>query len=497
MKLVLPQHVNKTIHPVNLNSDTMSNNTATATLYQNRRLHLLGQLQKPLLLFSGAEVPRNAPSVAYPFRADSNFLYLFGPCEPGCAAFLDPDNAQTRFFAPQRSPQNTLWTGPQPSFETLKHLLGVDEVLEVEGLEEYIGRLGGGRPLLSLAVADERSTQRAQKLTGLELSFGKPGQLGPHELLRALALMRLCKGPEEIEAIGYAAQVTYEAHLQAMRHTRPGLWEYEIYAHLLATFAKHHCQEAYATLTSIRGEVLHNPHKTNRMQEGDLLLVDAGAEGPSGYGADVTRTLPVGGKFGAQAKAIYEVVLSANQRCIEAICPGIRFHHLQQVASKTLAEGLLGVGLLKGPLEDILASGALSVFFPHGIGHLLGLDVHDLGGFEAVLVEPPPPPAPQAKTPGQPQLRMDVVLKEGMVFTVEPGIYFIPSRIYSPEFRKAFSEFVNFEAAEHYVQMAGGRGFGGIRIEDNVVCTATQAHTLTSKIPKQLEEVEALVGTAP
>ncbi|MCL2313662.1 MAG: M24 family metallopeptidase, partial [Proteobacteria bacterium] len=114
-----------------------------------------------------------------------------------------------------------------------------------------------------------------------------------------------------------------------------------------------------------------------------------------------------------------------------------------------------------------------------------------------VLVEPPPPPAPQAKTPGQPQLRMDVVLKEGMVFTVEPGIYFIPSRIYSPEFRKAFSEFVNFEAAEHYVQMAGGRGFGGIRIEDNVVCTATQAHTLTSKIPKQLEEVEALVGTAP
>jgi len=325
------------------------------------------------------------------------------------------------------------------------------------------------------------------------MSFGKPGRRGPPALLRALANMRLCKEADEIEEISSAVRITQEAHLAAMRHTRPGLFEYEVYAHLLAVFARHACQEAYSTILSVRGEVLHNPHRGNRLEGGELLLVDAGAEGPHGYAADLTRTWPVSGKFSAEAKAIYEVVLLANQRCIEAVRPGIRFRALQRLASQVLAEGLAGVGLLRGRTEDILASGALSVFFPHGIGHLLGLDVHDLEGFEEALSEASPGPA-EGMAP--PPLRMDITLKEGMVFTLEPGIYLIPSRIGSAELQKSFGEFVNFEEAGRYVQMNGGRGFGGIRIEDNVLCTPTHAEVLTAAMPKQPAEIEALVGAA-
>jgi len=465
--------------------------------YRLRRTRLLQQLSQPLLLFSGGEIARTAPSHAYPFRADSNFLYLFGPCEPGCAAFLDTGNGRVTFFAPARTPHTSLWTGPRPSFEALKQALEVDEVLEVERLEEHVERLSAGRPLSALAVADERTTQRAQKLTGREMSFLNPGHLGPPEVLKALARMRLCKDAQEVEEIGRAAHITHEALLEAMRHTRPGLWEYELYAHLLAAFARHECTEAYPSIVSVRGEVLHNPFRCGRLQEGDLLLVDAGAEMPSGYAADVTRTWPVSGKFSEKAKAIYEVVLSANQRCIEAVRPKVRFQSLHRLGLETLAEGLVEVGLLRGKVEDILEAGALNVFFPHGIGHLLGLEVHELGAFGDIGRLLSEAEASSGETvPKQPKLRADITLEEGMVFTVEPGVYFAPLRIHSPEFQKSFAEFVNFEEAAHFLEMNGGRGFGGIRIEDNVLCTHAQALVLTSMIPKRLEEVEALAGAA-
>jgi Xaa-Pro aminopeptidase len=364
----------------------------------------------------------------------------------------------------------------------------------MERLEEHVERLLRGRPLHSLAVADACTTQRAQKLVGHNMSFGNPEQLGPLELQKALALMRLHKDEDEVEEMALAAEVTHEALLEAMRHTRPGLFEYELYARVLASFTRHACTEAYATILSARGEVLHNPAHTGLLQAGDLLLVDAGAERPSGYAADVTRTWPVSGKFSPEAKAIYEVVLCANQRCIEAVRPGMRFKSLQHLASQTLAEGLVGAGLMKGKVEDILSAGALSVFFPHGIGHPLGLDTHDLGAFGSIarlLAK-----QPEEALPGHPPLRMDVEIKEGMVFTVEPGVYFVPQRIYSAEFRNTFGAFICFEEAERYLQMNGGRGFGGIRIEDNVLCTQAQARGLTQNIPKQPAQLEALVGAA-
>lgn len=464
--------------------------------YVLRRRRLLSQLNTSLLLFSGGEVARNAPSHAYPFRADSNFLYLFGPCEAGCAAFFDVDSGRLSFFAPGRSLQADLWTGPRPSFEALRQALEVDEVLEAERLEEEVTRLRAGRPLHCLAVADERTTRLAQKLSGQELSFHNPGQLGPPEVLRALARMRLHKDADEVAEIRLAAQTTKEALLSVMQNTRPGALEVELYALLLGTFTRHGCTEGYATILSARGEVLHNPVRSGRLQAGDLLLVDAGAERPSGYAADVTRTWPVLGKFSAQAKLLYEGVLEANQRCIEAVRPGVKFQSLHRLAQEVLAQCLVEAGLLKGRVEDILTAGALSVFFPHGVGHPLGLEVHELSAFGnlgSLLSEAAPEEA--ASTEGK--VRADIALEEGMLFTLEPGIYFTPPRIRCEEFRTSFGEFVNFEEAERYVQMNGGRGFGGIRIEDNVLCTNAQALVLTSGIPKQPEEIEALVGAGP
>jgi len=462
--------------------------------YTLRRQRLLRQLAHPLLLFSGGEVARNSPTHAFPFRADSNFLYLFGPCEPGCAAFFDADSGHVSFFAPARTLQSALWTGPRPSFEALKQALEVEEVLEAERLEEEVGRLLGGRLLHSLAVADERATRVAQKLVGQEMSFFKPDKMGPPEVLKALARMRLCKDADEVEEVRRAAHVSCKAQLEAMRHTRPGVGEQELYSRLLATFTRHGCTEAYASIVSARGEVLHNPVHSGCLQAGDLLLVDAGAERPSGYCADITRTWPVSGKFSPEAKALYEAVLQANQRCIEAVRPGVWFRSLQRLASEILAEGLGEVGLLKAPVEKVLEAGALSVFFPHGIGHLLGLEVHDMGAFGNLGSLLAKPAEGEAEAGEEAHLRADIALEEGMVFTVEPGLYFTPSRIRLAEFRESFGEFIHFEKAERYVEMNEGRGFGGIRIEDNVLCTKAQAEVLTSGIPKQLAQVEALVG---
>jgi len=465
--------------------------------YALRRQQLLRQLHNPLLLFSGGEVARNSPTHAFPFRADSNFLYLFGPCEPGCAAFFDSDSGHIRFFAPGRTLQSALWTGPRPSFEELKEALKVEEVLEAERLEEEVERLKAGRPLSSLAVADERATRLAQTLTGLESLSFKQGQLGPPEVLKALALMRLYKDADELEEVRRAIDITCQAQLGVMQHTRPGTSVQELYVRLIATFARHSCTEAFATILTARGEILHNPTLSGCLQEEALLLLDAGAERPSGYCADITRTWPVSGKFSAQAKTIYEAVLEANRRCMEAVRPGVWFKTLQRIASEAMVEGLREAGLLRGSAENILEAGALSVFFPHGIGHLLGLEVHDMAAFGnlgSLLSESAPT---QEKALGeQPKPRADLALKEGMLFTVEPGLYFIPSRIHFAEYRNTYGEFVNFEEAERYLQMHGGRGFGGIRIEDNVLCTQAGAEVLTAGLPKQLEEVEALIGTA-
>lgn len=459
--------------------------------FVHRRERLLARLQRPLLLFSGAALSRNYPANTFPFRADSNFLYFFERPEPGSAALFDPADGAVTLFLPERTLADALWHGEVESFEAAKARHRVQTVLPVESLEAHVERLAKGRQLDAVAVADFKATQRARALTGQELRFDEASQVGAPEVLDAIAALRLRKDPDELAEMRKTAVVTHEAHLAAMKASRPGATE-ELLAGLVeGAFARAGCVQAYGTILSVRGEVLHNHSHANTLAAGDVVLLDAGAENETGYCSDVTRCWPVGGAFSPEGRDVYDLVLAAEEHAISQVKPGLRYRDLHLSASRVLAQGLVGLGLLSGSVDGLVEAGAHAVFFPHGLGHQIGLDVHDLEAFGDRVHYRGRTRSTQF---GLSYLRMDLDLAEGMVFSIEPGLYFVPAILRSPEFRERFKGQVHFERAERFLAMNGGRGFGGIRIEDDVVCTATGAEVLTAAIPRRREAIEALAG---
>jgi Xaa-Pro aminopeptidase len=461
--------------------------------FAQRRAALLASLDAPALLVSGGEVSRNYPANPFPFRADSTFLYFFERPEPRSAAFFDPKAQTVTLFLPERTVADALWHGAQETFEAARARHQVDQVVPVEELATAVGKLKAGRQVHGLAVADWKATAQLAAITGEKLDFDDPARVGDAGLISAISRLRLKKSPEELKAMRRTAEVTREAHLAAMRHSRPGVKEELIAGHVEGAFARAGCVPAYGTICSVRGEVLHNHAHGNLLQKGDIVLLDAGAEDASGLCSDVTRCWPVGGPFSPEGRDVYELVLAAEQAVIAAVKPGARYRDLHLLSARVIAEGLVNMGLLKGNPDTLVEAGAHAIFFPHGVGHQLGLDVHDLETFgDAILY-----PGRQRSTQfGLASLRMDMDLEAGMTFTVEPGLYFVPAILHSDDFRAQFKGLVDFGKAEGFLTMNGGRGFGGIRIEDDVLCTQSGAEVLTQAIPRGRAEVEALVGTA-
>jgi Xaa-Pro aminopeptidase len=460
--------------------------------FESRRRALLSALRRPLVLFSGAALSRNYPANTFPFRADSNFLYFFERPEPGSAALFDPQDQTVTLFLPERTMADALWHGEVESFEAAKARHGVNRVLTVEALEAHLGSLAKGRQLDAVAVADFKATQRARAITGQDLQFDDAGKVGPGDVLDAIAALRLRKAPEELAEMRKTAVVTHEAHVAAMRASKPGVKE-ELLAGLVeGAFARSGCVQAYGTILSVRGEVLHNHAHGNTLRAGDIVLLDAGAENEAGYCSDVTRCWPVGGPFTPEGRDLYDLVLAAELHGIAQVKPGVRYRDLHLSVCRVLAKGLVDLGLLSGSVDGLVEAGAHAMFFPHGVGHQIGLDVHDLEAFGDRIHYPK---GRQRSTQfGLAYLRMDLDLAEGMVFSIEPGLYFVPAILRSTDFRAKFKGQVNFEKAERYLAMNDGRGFGGIRIEDDVVCTAGGAEVLTRTIPKARAEIEALAG---
>ncbi|MEZ5966670.1 MAG: aminopeptidase P family protein [Planctomycetota bacterium] len=465
------------------------------THLQHRRSQLLDLLDGPVLLMAGGARSRNYPDNVFPYRADGSFLFFFHAPEPDAAALFDPTDRSVTLFLHERTPEAALWHGPVPDFAAMKAQHGVDHVLGLQQLESETKRRAGQRRVRSLAVADDKATARARAITGEALHFDDPARVGDPALVAAIGKLRLCKSEEEVVTMRIAARVTQEAHVAAMRATRPGVKEHEVAGVVEGCFASHGCVPAYNTILSVRGEVLHNHEHGNVCQSGDIMLLDAGAEDvASGYCADVTRSWPVAGKFTPEQADIYDIVLRAEVAAIGAAKPGARYRDVHMLASRTIAEGLVDVGLLHGDPDALVESGAHAVFFPHGVGHLLGIDVHDMEAFgDAVAYAPGRTRSPQF---GSKYLRLDLDLESGMAFTIEPGIYFVPAILHNRAFRDQFRGQVDFERAERYLGMNEGRGFGGIRIEDDVVCTKDGNEVLTASIPKERREVEGLVGKA-
>ncbi|MEN9787197.1 MAG: hypothetical protein RLZZ299_2461 [Pseudomonadota bacterium] len=449
-----------------------------------RRAALAARVHAPVLLVSNGPRARNLPMNQLPFRADSTFLYYVGCDEPGAAALIAPDGHCTLFVEPP-APDDALWHGEVESMEARRVRLGVDAIAPLDTLDAACAPHRGR--LLSLAVPDDAATARAAALTGLSLAY--PRQAGPDVLVEAVIAQRRTRDAGEIAAMRTAAAIAAHAHRLAMTATRPGVGEWHLAALFDAALAARGAVPSYTSIVTVRGEVLHNHGRPNRMEAGQLLLLDGGAEVPSGHASDITRTWPVSGRFDARQRDAYALVLAANEACIGMVRAGQRYREIHWTAMRILAEGLRELGLLRGPVDALVETGAVGVFFPHGVGHLLGLDVHDLENFGDR-----PAYAPGRSRPtqfGARNLRMDLDLEAGMVVTIEPGFYVVPAILRDADLRARFADQVDFTAA------AGWVGFGGIRIEDDVLVTDGAPEVLSAGVPKDVAGIEALVGTGP
>ncbi len=461
---------------------------------RRRRAEFLAAIDTPVLLMAGGWIPRNYPANWQPFRADSTFLFFFAEPEPNAAALFDPKDETVTLFLDERTQADALWHGAVPSFAEVRKQTGVDAVAPREQLAALVKKKVGRRKVRTLAIADPRATAAATAVTGEQLDFFDSSSIADAELVQAIAPLRNRRDAEELAEMRQAAAVTREAHTVAMARTRPGIYEQELVGHVEGTFARHGCVPAYNTILSVRGEVLHNHAHGNLLKETDLVLLDAGAERPSGYCADVTRTWPTNGRFSPEARDVYDIVLAAETAAIDAVRPGVRYRDVHFTAARVLTDGLVQLGLMRGATDALVENGAHAMFFPHGVGHLLGLDVHDMEAFGDTVAYAPG--RTRSDQFGTAYLRLDLDLEPSMCFTIEPGIYFVPAILRDPQFRKRFRGQVDFARAEHFLSMNSLRGFGGIRIEDDVVCTEDGREVLTAAVPKERLAVEALVGSA-
>ncbi|MDP4191020.1 MAG: M24B family metallopeptidase, partial [Bacteroidota bacterium] len=307
------------------------------------------------------------------------------------------------------------------------------------------------------------------------------------DLIKAVAAQRSVKSEEEIAEIEKALDISYVMVTEAMKSVREGKYEREIAGMAEGIALSMGSGLSFPTIFSVHGEILHNHSYDNIMKNGQLIVFDSGAESILHYASDITRTIPVSGKFTQRQREVYEIVLKANVECAKAVRPGIMHKEVHMKAAQIITDGLKTLGLLKGNTEDIIASGAHALFFPHGLGHLLGLDVHDLEnlgeiytGYDETIE--------RSKQFGLSALRYGKMLKPGLVLTDEPGVYFIPALISKWESENKCREFIDYEKAKSYI------GFGGIRVEDDVLVTETGGRILGKPIPKTVEEIESLMS---
>lgn len=453
-----------------------------AETYSSRRETLRNAVDGGAILILGNnDAPINYPDNTYVFRQDSHFLYYAGINETGMAALIEPDGRDLLFGRPY-DPDDLVWHGPRPHVGDHAAASGFADSRDIGALKAEIDRLveAGVRIHYLPPYRAERKLQLA------DLLDANPERVGngvSEELVRAVCGQRLIKSDEEIVEIEDALSVTAEMYRVAMSEARPGRAEFQVAGLMQARALELGRQQAFIPIVSVRGEVLHNHSYDNTLADGDLMVMDSGAESPSFYASDITRTFPVNGSFSDRQRRIYEIVLAAQMAVIHAASPAHDNKEMHLLAARTIAGGLTALGLMKGDPDDAVAEGAHALFFPHGIGHMMGLDVHDMEDLGDIVGYPE---GEQRSTQfGLGFLRMTRPLEPGFVITVEPGIYFIPALIDQWRSEGRHTEFIDYAKVEAY------KGFGGIRIEDDVLITDDGCRVLGPGIPKTVDEVEA------
>lgn len=429
-------------------------------VYRERRERLLAQMpQKSLLVLAAGDLKTRNNDAEYPFRQASNFYYLTGFNEPQALLVLHKGGEHpVTLFCPPRDPAMEIWTGYRAGPEGCVERFGADQAFNLDEIDTRLPKMIDGIAQLLYPIA--RNPELDQRVKGWLEQLGRSVRSGavlPETLAdsdRLLHQMRLFKGPEEIEIMQRAADISAQAHIEAMKACKPGCYEYQLESQILAYCGSQGARfQAYTPIVAggANACILHYIENDQPIKDGDLVLIDAGCE-LDNYASDITRTFPANGRFSAEQAAIYDLCLKANEACIEAVKPGACWNSLHDLSIRILTEGLIELGLLSGQLDELIESGAYKRFYMHRIGHWLGMDVHDVGDY---------------RVDGEWRK-----LEPGIVTTIEPGIYIAPD--------------------DHSVEERW-RGIG-VRIEDDVLVTAEGNRVLTAAVPKGRAEIEALMS---
>ena len=452
--------------------------------YINRRQNLKSKISSGIILLPGNHrSPINYKGNVYRFRQDSNFLYFFGLDSEGLAGVIDVDSGEEIIFGPVFTMDDLIWSGPQEKTKDRAEKVGVSKTLPIDKLKDYLQKaLREKRKIHFLPpYRGERAIWLSELLDKTIADIENGISL---DLISAVGSLRLIKDDDEVKEIDTTLEnITRLQHIMAMKNCRPGIKESLIVGMIEGFGFQYGCMLAYPVICSIHGEILHNESHENTLKEGQLMILDAGNESPMHYATDITRTIPVSRKFTQMQAEIYNLVIAMMDIPLSLMKPGVSWAFVHQKAAETLAAGLTDIGIMNGNPKEIVASGAHALFFPHGLGHLMGLDVHDMEdlGEDNIGYDEEHKRSNQF---GTSFLRFGRNLEKGIVITLEPGIYFIPSLIDLWKKEKKFESYINYHILDKYMN------FGGIRVEDNILITGKGNRILGKPIPKTIAEVE-------
>lgn len=420
----------------------------------------------------------------YPFRQDSSFLYYVGIDQPGLAVVMDLDSGRTILFGTELTIDDIIWTGSQPSLSDRAARSGITETKAYQDLPAFLAKANAGGRFVHI-LPPYRPENKVKLSAWLNLSFRQLSKMPSAALIKAVVAQRSVKESAEIQQMEYAVDISGAMHVAAMEQARPGMRESQLVGMVQGIAVAGGKGTAYPVIMTTQGQVLHNHHHYRKLRSGQLVLGDFGGATNMHYAGDITRTFPVGPTFTTQQKEIYQAVLDAQMAVIEAIRPGVFNRDLHKMAARSMAESLKSLGIMKGDTEEAVEAGAAYLFFPHGLGHMIGLDVHDMEdlgehyvGYGDELT--------RSEMFGIKALRLGRTLHPGFVITVEPGLYFIPELIDQWATERKHEAFINYRALAAY------RDFSGVRIEDDVLVTESGYRVLGQPIPKTVAEVERI-----
>jgi Xaa-Pro aminopeptidase len=456
-------------------------------IYIERRSKLKQAVGNGLILLLGnEESSMNYTDNLYHFRQDSTFLYFFGIDRPGLMALIDIDSDKEIMFGDDLTIEQMVWTGYQQPLAAQAESIGISTVKNLSKLQEIIKQaVGQNNKIHFLPPYRPEQVQRLSALLGIDAA-ALPSMVSI-QLIKAIIAQRSIKNTAEVAEIEKAINVTIDMQLEAMRYAKEGMTEADVAGKLHGLAISAGGNLSFPTILTVNGQILHNHYSDTVLRNGQLVLCDCGAETAMHYAGDLTRTFPVGKSFSAIQKEIYALVLNTLQAAAGLLKPGILYKEVHLFACEKLVEGLQQFGLMKGDVKEAVAEGAHALFFPCGLGHMMGLDTHDMENLGEQYVGYTDELKKSTQF-GLKSLRLGKALEEGFVLTAEPGLYFIPELIDQWEAEKKFTRFINYDKLSPY------KTLGGIRVEDDYLITKNGCKLLGKQLLKSPEEIESFRG---